>query len=99
MDLYQTNNSWYLFEVDSPQIKYKKDKLMYKCMNCGSVFDDPDYYYETHGLDNPPYEQMWGCPDCKGDFQETFFKNHETWAFACCYMSIHLSSNTKYLST
>lgn len=43
---------------------------MYRCIECGTIFEEPYIYYETHGLDTPPYEEMRVCPVCEGDFDE-----------------------------
>lgn len=42
---------------------------MYKCKNCGGVFEEPKFYTETHGLDSPPYENWTGCPSCSGAYK------------------------------
>jgi hypothetical protein len=44
---------------------------MYFCLDCGSLFETPKKYIETHGLDTPPYEEWVGCPDCGGDYTQT----------------------------
>lgn len=42
---------------------------MYKCKNCGEVFDEPRVYKEYHGFDNLP--EIWSCcPCCGGDYTE-----------------------------
>jgi hypothetical protein len=38
---------------------------MYRCKECGFVFEEPYEYEETHGLDTPPYEKWSVCPRCK----------------------------------
>ena len=45
---------------------------MYRCLECGALFDEYEKaeWYETHGLDTPPYERMTGCPKCKGSYEE-----------------------------
>lgn len=45
---------------------------MYICRDCGTIFEEPKHYSETHGLDNPPYEEYSGCPECGGDYNETY---------------------------
>ena len=46
---------------------------MYKCLDCGCVFDEPKKIIENHGLDNPPYENMEICPACSSsNFRETY---------------------------
>lgn len=37
---------------------------MYICEDCGEVFEEPKTFYESHGLDSPPYEQWSVCPNC-----------------------------------
>jgi formylmethanofuran dehydrogenase subunit E len=32
------------------------------------VFQNPNDYVETHGLDTPPYEHFTGCPVCGGNY-------------------------------
>lgn len=41
------------------------------CRDCGQLFDIPVEYKEKHGLDTPPYEIIWGCPQCGGTFVGT----------------------------
>ena len=47
---------------------------MYKCYECGHVFDDEDVKRwsedrgKCHGV--PAYEEYCGCPACNGDFEE-----------------------------
>ena len=45
---------------------------MYRCVNCGNLFEEGEQavWYETHGLDSPPYEELRGCPVCNGDYEE-----------------------------
>ena len=43
---------------------------MYKCNNCGEIFDEPHEYYETHGFKDGMYEHMSCCPYCGGDYDE-----------------------------
>lgn len=43
---------------------------MYKCLNCGAVFEEPAVTYETHGLDRPPYEKVYVCPVCRDNYME-----------------------------
>ena len=45
---------------------------MYICLDCGWLFDEPHHYVETHGLDDPPYEEWDGCPYCGGAYDETY---------------------------
>ena len=46
---------------------------MYCCLECGAIFESPDYWEERHGLDYGPLEKWSGCPNCKG----TYTKAHE----------------------
>jgi RecJ-like exonuclease len=45
---------------------------MYKCFECGHIFEEGEEarWLEKHGLDTPPYQQMAGCPKCKGSYFE-----------------------------
>lgn len=45
---------------------------MYICLDCGCLFSEPKHYVETHGLDDPPYEEWNGCPRCGGAYAETY---------------------------
>lgn len=45
---------------------------MFICLECGSLFDKPMYYRESHGFDTPPYEEFEACPACGGAFAETY---------------------------
>lgn len=38
---------------------------MNKCLDCDNVFDNPLIVCERHGLDTPPYEEIYTCPKCK----------------------------------
>ena len=42
------------------------------CFGCDRVFDTPEYYDESHGLDSPPYERVATCPECMSDDFITF---------------------------
>lgn len=41
----------------------------YICLECGTEFDKPKRFTETHGLDTPPYETYTGCPVCGGAYE------------------------------
>lgn len=43
---------------------------MYKCKQCGEVFDEPHIYYEVHGFTDGIYETQSRCPYCGGDYHE-----------------------------
>ena len=45
---------------------------MYICLDCGNIFENTRKYVETHGLDSPPYEELYGCPLCGGSYAETY---------------------------
>ena len=45
---------------------------MYICTECGFLFEDPDYWEETHGFDYGPFESWSGCPKCGGAYVETY---------------------------
>lgn len=40
--------------------------MMYKCLDCGRIFEDSEFaeWTEPHG------EKMIGCPNCRGDYEE-----------------------------
>ena len=44
---------------------------MYLCVECGSTFEIPKSYTETHGLEYG-YEHFSGCPYCGGAYVETY---------------------------
>ena len=39
---------------------------MYYCPECGLEFANAKKDFETHGLDIPPYEPTYCCPNCNG---------------------------------
>ena len=41
---------------------------MFRCADCGEMFEIPKKYTETHGLETPPYEIFYGCPRCAGAY-------------------------------
>lgn len=41
---------------------------MWICIECGNTFDDPMCWEQTHGLDTPPYETVYGSPCCAGSY-------------------------------
>lgn len=45
---------------------------MYKCWNCGLVFEEPKEWKEYRGecFGFPAYETMTGCPNCNSDYSE-----------------------------
>lgn len=38
------------------------------CTECYNIFPEPRHYVETHGLERPPYEEWFGCPECGGSY-------------------------------
>lgn len=44
---------------------------MYKCNNCGQVFDEAKTVTETHGFAHGPFEKLCVCPCCNGDYSES----------------------------
>ena len=48
--------------------------MMYRCCECGNLFEEGEQavWYETHGLDSPPYEELRGCPVCKGSYEVVY---------------------------
>lgn len=46
--------------------------MKYLCLDCGMLFDEPRKCRETHGLDTPPYEYFYVCPNCEGSFIKAF---------------------------
>ena len=46
---------------------------MYKCMECGNIFDrgEEKHYTESHGEQFAPAEHWDGCQLCAGAFEET----------------------------
>lgn len=46
----------------------KKEVIeMYQCYNCDATFEKPIKIINYHGLDEPPYEILMGCPVCNSD--------------------------------
>lgn len=37
---------------------------MYRCTDCGKIFEDFKEYKEKHGLKSPPFESIAVCPFC-----------------------------------
>lgn len=70
---------------------------MYKCLDCGAVFEEPKFWKEDRGecFGFPSYETMSGCPECEGDYKEAGrCKRCDEWCFEdelnddlceCCY--------------
>lgn len=48
---------------------------MYHCTDCSHEFEYCEVVFETHGLENPPYERRRRCPVChSGNFVEIIEK-------------------------
>lgn len=47
--------------------------MMYKCICCGEIFDEPRNYVESYGFGNLYVEHWSCCPYCGGDY----IKNNE----------------------
>lgn len=47
---------------------------MYKCLDCGRVFDEPISWSESRGeyWGMSCSEEVGGCPYCKGDYEEAY---------------------------
>lgn len=46
--------------------------MSYKCFECGEIFDEPKRWEEYRGefWGTPAYEEVRGCPRCRGDYEE-----------------------------
>ena len=43
---------------------------MYRCKDCGEIFDEPHEYVETHGFTDGLYERWSCCPYCGGSYSD-----------------------------
>lgn len=43
---------------------------MFRCEDCGHVFEEGKKVSESHGFDNGPFEEWVVCPVCGGAFDE-----------------------------
>jgi len=43
---------------------------MYICDDCGHIFEEPITWEERHGFTHGPFERWYGCPHCKGSYEE-----------------------------
>lgn len=45
--------------------------MNYKCLDCSHIFEEDEilHWRERHGLECGPYEEMTGCPLCRGAFE------------------------------
>ncbi len=35
------------------------------CVECGALFERAKVVFERHGMDTPPYEELFVCPYCE----------------------------------
>ena len=49
---------------------------MYKCAECGFIFEEPAVWTESRGewFGYPAREEMAGCPRCRGGYDEYYGK-------------------------
>ena len=70
---------------------------MYFCVDCERYFEERKFYYETHGLDTPPYERVRICPNCGSDnyyyFETTVEKTEIIENLLCAIMKINRLSD------
>lgn len=66
---------------------------MYKCLDCGHVFETPDEFRENHGDPGKGYESFGVCPECgSDDYEEVkqcsecgeWFSTDELYSCGCC---------------
>ena len=58
--------------------KIKERGKMYICDYCEAEFEEPEVFYERHGLSTPPYEKFYVCPFCgSGGYFEKEEKNDD----------------------
>ena len=51
---------------------------MYKCRECGCVFEEPRNWVERHGFEQGPFEEWSACPNClSSDYGDEYIVNHE----------------------
>lgn len=52
---------------------------MYKCLDCGEIFEEPTSWYEDRGefWGAPCSEKIWGCPLCHGSYEEYYESEEE----------------------
>lgn len=53
---------------------------MYRCTDCNREFEYCEVFFETHGLDTPPYERRRRCPYCRS---ENFVEKEEKRCIFC----------------
>lgn len=49
-----------------------QEENMFLCQDCGAIFDAPNQWQETHGLEHAPFEHFSGCPICAGAYCFTY---------------------------
>ena len=49
---------------------------MFRCLECGIKFEKTLELIETHGLDTPPFEKRYVCPECKGSGYKPLVKDN-----------------------
>ena len=51
---------------------------MYKCRECGCVFEEPRSWVERHGFEYGPFEEWSACPNCLSpDYGDEYIVRHE----------------------
>lgn len=51
---------------------------MYKCRECGAVFEEPHRWVERHGFDYGPFENWSACPVCDScDYDDEYVVERE----------------------
>ena len=51
---------------------------MYKCRECGCVFEEPRSWVERHGFEYGPFEEWSACPNCLSpDYGDEYIVDHE----------------------
>lgn len=48
---------------------------MFRCLECGAKFKETLELTETHGLDTPPFEKRYVCPECRGSSYKPLIKD------------------------
>ena len=46
---------------------------MYKCTECGHVFENASHWHESHGFRDGSYERFSGCPRCLSPYEEAVY--------------------------
>ena len=66
---------------------------MYVCKKCGFEFRTAKTAYQNHGLLNPPYEEIFVCPNC----ESTAFEEKRVTHCRCCGAKL-LNNEKEYCS-